>query len=821
MLYYHNLNNSSKSKYGFVFITKANVLEHLQTKLAKSKIEKLKHYTIQQWQTNPQKIIDEIQKSFSKSKFLIVRSSALGEDSLKSSYAGVYESILHVLPHSKTSIRNAIDSVAKSYVAKNNHDQNNQILIQNQTTDIITSGVVFTRTPDIGAPYYVINFEDSGSTTGTTHGMSNQMLKIYRNTRQKIEKKWTLLLEAVKEIETILGTNLLDIEFGITRSHKIVIFQVRPITSIHQELPKNLDQKISKIIKLNQKLFRQLNKAKKHVSGKYTLFSDMSDWNPSEIIGDNPNNLDYSLYDYLIMNDAWHKGRSQIDYHDVNPYKLMTKFGNKPYVDIRGSFNSLVSKKFDKKLKSKLISYFLNKLSKNPHLHDKVEFEILFTCYDLTIENRLQDLLHNGFSKDDISKIKSTILEHTNFILQNYARILQNCNSLLGNLDASRSAVLSGLSKSSDYRAKLDAAQVLLSDCKKLGTIPFSNMARIAFIATAILGSLVKTEYLDSDSMYSIMQSINTPLSEFQNDLNDYHDKKLSHQDFIRKYGHLRPGTYDITAMRYDKTDSYFNMDFTKPTKHKDTIPNIDFKKLLDKSGLDTSVDFLFFLKEAIAKREFVKFSFTKNLSEAMELIAEACKELGFTREETANLDLKFILTDYKNMTKEQLYKSWKNRIAKNKQKKEINSFMVLPPLITSSADFEIIRYYSAKPNFITDKSVSSEIIVLDDSKPKVDLQNKIILLENADPGYDWIFTRNPSGLITKYGGVASHMSIRCAELNMPAAIGCGEIIYEKLLLSAKVLLDCKNKEIIILEHSKDDHYIEERRVLKSLGYIR
>ncbi|NDF29824.1 MAG: sugar metabolism cluster protein, partial [Nitrososphaeria archaeon] len=137
------------------------------------------------------------------------------------------------------------------------------------------------------------------------------------------------------------------------------------------------------------------------------------------------------------------------------------------------------------------------------------------------------------------------------------------------------------------------------------------------------------------------------------------------------------------------------------------------------------------------------------------------------------------------------------------------------------SSDFEIIKYYSAKPNFITEKSISSEIIVLDDSKAKSDLKNKIILLENADPGYDWIFTRNPSGLITKYGGVASHMSIRCAELNLPAAIGCGEIIYEQLLLSSKVLLDCKNKQIIILEHEKDDQYVEERRVLKSLGYIR
>lgn len=256
---------------------------------------------------------------------------------MESSYAGVYESVLDVLPDSAQSIKNAINSVAKSYALKNNHDQKNQILIQNQTANIMTSGVVFTRTPDIGSPYYVINFEDGGSTTGTTHGISNNMLKIYRNTKQKLEKKWDLLLDAIKEIESILDTDLLDIEFGITKSHQIVVFQVRPLTLVKQVLPKNLDKKISQLIKMNQNLFSKLNKAKRHVSGKYTLFSDMSDWNPSEIIGDNPNYLDYSLYDYLIMSDAWHRGRSQIEYHDVTPYKLMAKFGNKPYVDIRGA----------------------------------------------------------------------------------------------------------------------------------------------------------------------------------------------------------------------------------------------------------------------------------------------------------------------------------------------------------------------------------------------------------------------------------------------------------------------------------------------------
>ena len=36
-------------------------------------------------------------------------------------------------------------------------------------------------------------------------------------------------------------------------------------------------------------------------------------------------------------------------------------------------------------------------------------------------------------------------------------------------------------------------------------------------------------------------------------------------------------------------------------------------------------------------------------------------------------------------------------------------------------------------------------------------------------------------GLITAYGGSNSHMAIRCVELSIPAAIGCGERMFEKL----------------------------------------
>ena len=72
-------------------------------------------------------------------------------------------------------------------------------------------------------------------------------------------------------------------------------------------------------------------------------------------------------------------------------------------------------------------------------------------------------------------------------------------------------------------------------------------------------------------------------------------------------------------------------------------------------------------------------------------------------------------------------------------------------------------------------------------------------MIENADPGYDWIFSQQISGLITKYGGANSHMAIRCAEFSIPAAIGCGEQRYESLIEAKQIMLDCSALLIKIL----------------------
>ena len=85
-------------------------------------------------------------------------------------------------------------------------------MVQKQAIDIITSGVIFTKTPDLGAPYYVINYEDGQSTIGVTKGTINNTCKLFRKTpTSDIPSKWKKLIESIKEIEIKIGSNILDI----------------------------------------------------------------------------------------------------------------------------------------------------------------------------------------------------------------------------------------------------------------------------------------------------------------------------------------------------------------------------------------------------------------------------------------------------------------------------------------------------------------------------------------------------------------------------------------------------------------------------------
>ena len=77
----------------------------------------------------------------------------------------------------------------------------------------------------------------------------------------------------------------------------------------------------------------------------------------------------------------------------------------------------------------------------------------------------------------------------------------------------------------------------------------------------------------------------------------------------------------------------------------------------------------------------------------------------------------------------------------------------------------------------------------------KIKFEVKIVCIESADPGYDWILAHEPAGILTKFGGANSHMAIRSAELGIPACIGCGRVSYERALKAKIIEIDCINQK--------------------------
>ena len=86
---------------------------------------------------------------------------------------------------------------------------------------------------------------------------------------------------------------------------------------------------------------------------------------------------------------------------------MLIDLGGIPFIDVRASFNSFVPETLDKKIADKLIEYYISQLENDPRNHDKVEFEVIFSCYTFDIEKRLKVLLEHGFSKREIEEIKS------------------------------------------------------------------------------------------------------------------------------------------------------------------------------------------------------------------------------------------------------------------------------------------------------------------------------------------------------------------------------------------------------------------------------
>lgn len=773
---------------GFAFATKAETLDRLAPLLSTARVLPSVHFPVAHWRAGPAAVLKLIAGQDWAGAPMIVRSSAEGEDAATTSMAGHFLSIPHVGP---AGLADAIERVIASY---GDLPGSHRVLVQPMLVAPAASGVAFTVDPNTASPYLVVTYERGGDTSAATGGKQAALETFYlwREAATPVDPLLAGVAELGRELMAVTGREALDIEFAQEHDGSLVLLQCRPLAL---RTPAAEAKTLAPILDRVARKIAAANRPHPYLCGPRTVFGVMPDWNPAEIVGVRPKPLALSLYRELITDSIWAYQRSNYGYRNLRSFPILTEFHGLPYVDVRVSFNSFVPQDIPDAMADRLVAHYIDRLVAQPALHDKVEFEIVQSCYTLDIDRRFAHLQEGGFSADELDLLKQSLRKLTNRVVHRSDGLWIAELDRIAELEQRRTTILAA------EMSEVERIYWLLEDCKRYGTLPFAGLARAGFIAMQLLDSLVHVGVLSPAEKASFMAGLDTVSNRMVEDL-----RGLTKPAFLQRYGHLRPGTYDILSPRYDEApDTYFDWQAlaagegghaSVPQKFSLSLEQMRaIEKLLKDHGLELDVVGLFgFIEAGIRGREHAKFVFTHSLSDVLTLLARFGAAHGLTPDDVAYLDIAALKELHGGSPDPDAV--LRLSIARGRSRHAETLHLALPPLITSHEQVHAFHVPATEPNFITQRTGRGRVRRPDQA---ADLTGAVLFIPCADPGYDWVFSHGIAGFVTAYGGVNSHMAIRAGELGIPAVIGAGETLFRQWSAAELVEIDAANRRVQVL----------------------
>jgi hypothetical protein len=763
------------------FSTKARTLAALQHHVAGASVAPLAYFTVDEWRQDRGACIARVHRTLGDTP-LIVRSSCQSEDGAGRSKAGAFLSLPHV---SEERLEAAIERVIASYGGAQPDDE---VLVQPMLRKVVRSGVAFSHDPNTCAPYRVVNWSEGDDPTVVTGGRGGRVWQQAAASPVAPPRELAGVLDLIEELLRLCGGLPVDCEFAVTAeetTERLWLLQARPL--FLARTPESTSDQTVRLQCIHDKVARG-TLPHPFLMGSRTVYGVMPDWNPAEIIGIRPKPLALSLYRELVTDAIWAYQRHNYGYRNLRGFPLMPHFFGLPYIDVRLSFNSFIPADLEEGLAGRLVDHYIDRLLAKPTLHDKVEFEIVFSCYTLDLPERLERLAEAGFANDEREAIARSLRRLTNRIIHPKEGLWRQDAAKLETLNARREELLRSGADS------LERIYLLLEDAKRYGTLPFAGLARAGFVAVQMLRSLVAVGLFSQADHDAFLHGISTVSRQLVRDR-----ATLDRTTFLARYGHLRPGTYDILSPRYDEApDLYFdwNQQLSAPEPIRPfsiTLPQMrEAVRLLELHGLQPDPIGLFdFLQAGIEYRELSKFHFSRNLSDILALVTAYGSRWGFAAEDLSYCDIAAFKELYVAAARPADLLA--SSIEQGKARYRESLSLSLPPLIARPEDVWAFAWPESAPNFITQKQVTAFVA---GSDRRDSLAGAIVCIPNADPGFDWLFAYPIAGLITAWGGANSHMAIRAGELDLPAVIGAGEVLYRRWSEATRLHLDCAGRRV-------------------------